>query len=197
MALQYFLVQELVKEGRFSIQYVKTEDQLVDIRTKHLSKHRHRYLLRLISEFRFRNGEFFTINNGQKGYSSTRSHKTPKQGRGVLSVGTPLALVAPGMRIGFFGVYDMEGMGEFISLCSTLAYFLRKTIMYSIISCMYRVEGECQEIDTQYLCLVNASWHGVCRCAQDTTPRTGVIRKPIPYHIWCSRRTSGVISNVD
>jgi len=52
VALRYFFIQELVKEGRISIHYVKTEDQLADIGTKHLSKHRHRYLIKLISEFR-------------------------------------------------------------------------------------------------------------------------------------------------
>ena len=51
VALRFFFVQELVKEGRISIRYVKTEDQLADIGTKHLSKHRHRYLIKLIDEF--------------------------------------------------------------------------------------------------------------------------------------------------
>ena len=44
MALRYFFVQELVKEGRTSIQYVRTEDQVADIGTKHLNKHRHRHI---------------------------------------------------------------------------------------------------------------------------------------------------------
>ena len=52
VALRYFFVQELAREGRISIHYVKTEYQLADIEVKHLSKHRHRYLLKLISEFR-------------------------------------------------------------------------------------------------------------------------------------------------
>ena len=52
VALRYFFIQELVKEGRIGIHYVKTEDQLADIGTKYLSKHRHRYLLKLISEFK-------------------------------------------------------------------------------------------------------------------------------------------------
>ena len=52
VALRFFFVQELVKEGRISIHYVKTEDQLADIGTKHLSKHRHRYLIKLIGDFR-------------------------------------------------------------------------------------------------------------------------------------------------
>ena len=51
VALRLF-VQELVKEGRISIHYVKTEDQLADIGTKHLSKHRHRYLIKLIGDFK-------------------------------------------------------------------------------------------------------------------------------------------------
>ena len=52
VALRYFFVQELVKEGRITVKYVKTEDQLAEIGTKHLSKQRQRYLLKLISEFR-------------------------------------------------------------------------------------------------------------------------------------------------
>ena len=52
VALRYFFIQELVKEGRITVKYVKTEDQLADIGTKHLSKQMQRYLLKLISEFR-------------------------------------------------------------------------------------------------------------------------------------------------
>ena len=52
VALRYFFIQELVKEGRITVRYVKTEDQLADIGTKHLSKQMQRYLLKLISEFR-------------------------------------------------------------------------------------------------------------------------------------------------
>ena len=52
VALRYFFVQELVREGRISVYYVKTEEQLADIGTKHLSRQRHRYFLKLISEFR-------------------------------------------------------------------------------------------------------------------------------------------------
>ena len=51
VALRFFFVQKLVKEGRISIHYVKTEDQVADISTKHPSKHRHRYLIKLISDF--------------------------------------------------------------------------------------------------------------------------------------------------
>ena len=52
VALRYFFIQELVKEGRITVKYVKTEDQLADIGAKHLSKQGQRYLLKLISEFR-------------------------------------------------------------------------------------------------------------------------------------------------
>ena len=38
-------------------------------------------------------------------------------------MGTPLELAAPGARNGLFGVYDIEGMGDFIVVCSTSAYF--------------------------------------------------------------------------
>ena len=51
VALRCFFIQELVNEGRISINCVKTEDQLADISTKYLGKHRQRYLLKLISEF--------------------------------------------------------------------------------------------------------------------------------------------------
>ena len=52
VALRHFFIQELVKEGRITVKYVKTEAKLADIDTKHLSKQRQRYLLKLISEFR-------------------------------------------------------------------------------------------------------------------------------------------------
>ena len=52
VVLRYLFVEELAREGRISIHYVKTEYQLADIEIKHLSKHRHRYLIKLISEFR-------------------------------------------------------------------------------------------------------------------------------------------------
>ena len=52
VALRYFFIQELVKEGRITVKYVKTENQLVDIGNKHLSKQRQSYLLKLIIEFR-------------------------------------------------------------------------------------------------------------------------------------------------
>ena len=34
-----------------TVKYVKTEDQLADIVTKHLSKQKQRYLFKLMSEF--------------------------------------------------------------------------------------------------------------------------------------------------
>ena len=46
----YFFVQELV-EGKVNIHYVKSEDQLADLGTKHQNKHRHRDLIKLISVF--------------------------------------------------------------------------------------------------------------------------------------------------
>ena len=52
IALVYFFVQELVKEGKVTIPFVKTEQQLADLGTKHLKKHRHRLLIKLINEFR-------------------------------------------------------------------------------------------------------------------------------------------------
>ena len=52
IALRYFFVQELVEEGKVSIHYVKSEDQLADMGTKHLSKHCHRNVIKLINEFK-------------------------------------------------------------------------------------------------------------------------------------------------
>ena len=52
VALRYFFIHEHVKEGRINVNYVKTEDQLANIGTKHLSKKKQRYLFKLISEFR-------------------------------------------------------------------------------------------------------------------------------------------------
>ena len=52
VALRYFFIQELVKEGRITVKYVMAENQLADIGTKHLSKQRPRYLFKLISDFR-------------------------------------------------------------------------------------------------------------------------------------------------
>ena len=52
MALRRFFIQELVKEGRITVKYMKPEDQFDDIVTEHLSEQRQRYLLKLISEFR-------------------------------------------------------------------------------------------------------------------------------------------------
>lgn len=47
-----FFVKEPVKEGRISIHYVKTENQLAGIGTKHLRKYRHRHLFSLIASFK-------------------------------------------------------------------------------------------------------------------------------------------------
>ena len=38
--------------GRIIIHYVKTEDQFADLSTKHVSKQRQHYLLKLLSELR-------------------------------------------------------------------------------------------------------------------------------------------------
>ena len=55
IALSYFFVQELVEEGKVSIHYVKSEDQLADLGTNHHSKHRHRDLIKFINDFKARN----------------------------------------------------------------------------------------------------------------------------------------------
>lgn len=43
VALRYFFIHEPVEEGTTSIRLVKTEDQVADMGTKRISKHRHRY----------------------------------------------------------------------------------------------------------------------------------------------------------
>ena len=52
IALRYFFVQELVEEGMITIHYVNPEDQLADLGTKHLGKHRHLALIKLINDFK-------------------------------------------------------------------------------------------------------------------------------------------------
>ena len=50
-ALRYFSVQELVEEGKTTIHYVNTQDQLADLGPKHLGRHCHRSLTKLINDF--------------------------------------------------------------------------------------------------------------------------------------------------
>ena len=45
-------MQELVDEGKISTHYVKIENQLADLGTKHLRKHRHHGHIKLINEFK-------------------------------------------------------------------------------------------------------------------------------------------------
>ena len=51
IVLRYFFVQELVEEGKIIINFVKTQDQIADLGTKHANKHRHRSLIERIREF--------------------------------------------------------------------------------------------------------------------------------------------------
>ena len=51
MALRFFYIRELIKEGNIAIHYVPTEQQLADIGTKHLNKQRHRFIINLIKNF--------------------------------------------------------------------------------------------------------------------------------------------------
>lgn len=51
IALRFFYIRELVKDGIVSIHYIPTELQLADIGTKHLSKHRLQFLLNKIRNF--------------------------------------------------------------------------------------------------------------------------------------------------
>ena len=43
VALRFFCIQELVKEGKISIHYVQKEDKTADTNTKYLSKHMLRF----------------------------------------------------------------------------------------------------------------------------------------------------------
>ena len=52
VALNNFFVQEVVEVGKVSIHSVMTKDQLADLGTKYLSKHRHRDLIKLINYFK-------------------------------------------------------------------------------------------------------------------------------------------------
>ena len=51
IALCFFFIRELVTEGKLSIHYIPTDDNPADIGTKHLNKHRFKYLMDLISNF--------------------------------------------------------------------------------------------------------------------------------------------------
>ena len=51
IALRYFFVQELVEEGKITIHFVKTQDQITDLGTTHANKHRHCALIKLTMEF--------------------------------------------------------------------------------------------------------------------------------------------------
>ena len=50
--LWFFFMEELVKEGTITVQYVKTEHHLADLGTKHVHKHPHCYLIKAINEFK-------------------------------------------------------------------------------------------------------------------------------------------------
>ena len=52
LRVEIFFTQQLVEEGKISVHYVKTEDQLADMGTMHFSKHRHRNPMKLINEFK-------------------------------------------------------------------------------------------------------------------------------------------------
>ena len=51
IALRYCFAQDLVEEGKIPIHYVNTQDQVGDLGTKHLGRHRHRALIKLIIDF--------------------------------------------------------------------------------------------------------------------------------------------------
>ena len=47
----YFFVQELVEEAKIAIHYVSTQDQLADLGTRYLCRHRYRALIKLMDDF--------------------------------------------------------------------------------------------------------------------------------------------------
>ncbi|CAM9437641.1 unnamed protein product [Hapterophycus canaliculatus] len=49
IALRFFFIRKLVTEGKISIHYVPTEDNLADIGTKHFNKHRFKHPMDLIN----------------------------------------------------------------------------------------------------------------------------------------------------
>ena len=52
VALLLFYIREIVQEGKDSFHYVPTEKTISDLGTKFLNKHRHRYLIGLIKDYR-------------------------------------------------------------------------------------------------------------------------------------------------
>ena len=55
MALRFFYLNELVKDGKITIHHVATQKQLADVGTKFLTKNRHRHLLHLVEACTTRN----------------------------------------------------------------------------------------------------------------------------------------------
>ena len=51
IALRYFFVQELMEKGKITIPFVKIQDQIADLGTKHADKHRHRALIKIVRKF--------------------------------------------------------------------------------------------------------------------------------------------------
>ena len=50
-ALKYLFVEELVEGGKIDIHLVNIHNELADLGTKHLGRHRHRALIKLINDF--------------------------------------------------------------------------------------------------------------------------------------------------
>ena len=55
IALCFFYLEELVKDGKITIHHVATQKQLADVRTKFVTKNTHRHLLNLIEAYTTRN----------------------------------------------------------------------------------------------------------------------------------------------
>ena len=68
----YFFVQNLV-EGKISTHYIKSEGQLADLGTKHLSKHRHRNFIKLINEFKAQNAKIVSSSTGRSSSPLTKN----------------------------------------------------------------------------------------------------------------------------
>ena len=58
IALRFFFIKQLVKEGRITIHHVATTRQLADMGTKFLSKSTHRHVLGLIKTHTTQNEEY-------------------------------------------------------------------------------------------------------------------------------------------
>ena len=74
IALRFFFLNELIKEGRITIHNLVTTKQLTDIRTKFLSTSTHRHLVELIKKYTKTNEEQKKEENSRKETTLWRQH---------------------------------------------------------------------------------------------------------------------------